>query len=204
MIEEFDKLYQKVYNEHSGTINPVYHGSQIKEEFILAWNELIPVIENTPGTFTFLEIGAYRGLWPLMLSFVCEALQKPFEYTTVTWIDQDPNNQGIFKVKQYYEDNQLQFNLKNRNSQLEETLNTLSSNYDVVFIDADHRYDGVLKDIKLYSPLATQLLMFHDIRPKAINSSCGVYQAIQDSGIVLDKEVVVDGGIMGIGLKYVQ
>ena len=34
MIEEFDKLYQEIYNEPPGVTNPVYHGSQIKEEFI--------------------------------------------------------------------------------------------------------------------------------------------------------------------------
>jgi hypothetical protein len=202
MIEEFDKLYQEIYNEPPGVTNPVYHGSQIKEEFILAWNELIQIVSNTEGIFTFLEVGAYRGLWPLMLSYVCKTLEKPFEYTTVTWLDQDPNNEAILKVKQYYDKNNLNFTLINKNSQLKETLEFVKGKYDVVFIDADHRYEGVLKDIQLYSSLATQLLMFHDIRPKETNSNCGVYQAIQDSNIILDKEIVVNGNLMGIGLKF--
>ena len=204
MIEEFDKLYQEVYKENPGNVNPVYHGSQIKEEFILAWNELIQIISNTKGVFTFLEVGAYRGLWPLMLSYVCKHLNKEFKYTTITWLDQDPNNQAILKVKEYYTDNGLEFNLINQNSQLDETLKFVNNEYDIVFIDADHRYNGVLKDIQLYSSLATQLLMFHDIRPKTTNPNCGVYQAIQDSNITLDKEIVVNGDIMGIGLKYVK
>ena len=204
MIEEFDKLYQEIYQESPGSINPVYHGSQIKEEFILAWNELIKMISSTEDTFTFLEVGAYRGLWPLMLSYVCKALDKKFEYTTVTWLDQDPNNDAILKVKQYYEDNGLKFNLINQNSQLDETLKLVKSQYNVVFIDADHRYEGVLKDIQLYSSLANKLLMFHDIRPKETNSNCGVYQAIKDSNITLDKEIIVNGSVMGIGLKYIN
>lgn len=203
MIEDFDKLYQEIYNENPGYINPVYHGSQIKEEFILTWNEIIKIIPNVEGVFTFLEIGAYRGLWPLMLSFVCKALDKEFEYTTITWLDQDPNNSAILKVKQYYEDNGLKFNLINQNSQLDETLKFVDSSYNVVFIDADHRYEGVLKDIQLYSSLANKLLIFHDIRPKEINPNCGVYQAIRDSNIVLDKEIVVNESIMGIGLKFI-
>jgi hypothetical protein len=203
MIEDFDKLYQKIYQEPPGTINPVYHGSQIKEEFILAWNELIQLISNSKEVFTFLEVGAYRGLWPLMLSFVCKALDKEFEYTTITWLDQDPNNDAILKVKQYYEDNGLKFNLINQNSQLDETLKLVNNSYNVVFIDADHRYEGVLKDIQLYSSLASKLLMFHDIRPKETNFNCGVYQAIQDSNITLDKEIIVNGNIMGIGLKFI-
>jgi hypothetical protein len=203
MIEKFDKLYQEIYQENPGIINPVYHGSQIKEEFILAWNELIQIISNTEGVFTFLEVGAYRGLWPLMLSFVCEKLEKEFEYTTVTWLDQDPNNEAILKVKQYYDKNNLNFTLINKNSQLEETLEFVKDKYDVVFIDADHRYEGVLKDIQLYNSLATQLLMFHDIRPKETNSNCGVYQAIQDFEITLDKEIVTNENTMGIGLKFI-
>lgn len=204
MIEEFDKLYTQVYGEHPGNSNPVYHGSQIKEEFILAWNELINVIQSVEGTFTFLEIGAYRGLWPLMLSYVCEHLDKPFEYTTVTWLDQDPNNRGIHKVVEYYTNKGLVFNLINKNSQTQEARDQLKSSYDVVFIDADHRYDGVKKDIELYADLSDTALMFHDIRPIQATAHCGVYQAIKDAGIILDKEIVVDGSKMGIGFKWNQ
>ncbi len=204
MIEKFDKLYKQVYNQLPGTSNPVYHGSQIKEEFTQAWDELKKLIENTEGTFTFLEVGAYRGLWPLMLSYVCESLDKPFEYTTVTWLDQDPNNRGIHKVFKYYEDKGLNYNLINKNSQTQEARDAVKDSYDVVFIDADHRYEGVKKDIELYSNLATKILMFHDIRPLTITSSCGVYQAIKDCEISLDKEIVVDGSKMGIGLKFIN
>ena len=204
MIEEFDELYAQVYKQHPGTIDPVYHGSQIKEEFILAWNKIIPLIESTDGTFTFLEIGAYRGLWPLMLAYVCNSLSKPFEYTTVTWLDQDPNNEGIHKVIKYYTDNKLTFNLVNKNSQTQEARDLLSASYHVVFIDADHRYEGVKKDIELYANLSSKALMFHDIRPVKLTQHCGVYQAIKDMGIVLDQEIVVDGTKMGIGFKWNQ
>lgn len=204
IIKEFDELYVQIYGEAPGTSDPVYHGSQIKSEFIEAWNTLIPIIENTEGTFTFLEIGAYRGLWPLMLSFVCQALDKPFEYTTVTWLEQDPNNDGIHKVVNYYNDNNLSFNLINQNSQIPTTLNSLQESYNIVFIDADHRYEGVMKDIEIYSPLASDLLMFHDIRPIKPTAGCGVYKALEDSNITLDKEIVVDGVKMGIGFKYIS
>ncbi len=204
MIEKLDKLYQEVYSQHPGNHNPVYNGSQIKEEFTQAWEELTNIIKGIDGTLTFLEIGAYRGLWPLMLSMVCEELNKPFEYTTVTWISQDPNNDGIHKVINHYKNNNLTFNLIDQNSQLPNALNSLEESYHIVFIDADHRYDGVMKDIKLYSPLASNLLMFHDIRPITPTSGCGVYKALEDSNITLDKEIVVDGEKMGIGFKYIS
>lgn len=204
MIEDFDKIYQQVYDQSPGTVDPVYYGSQIKSEFIQAWNELIGLIQKTEGTFTFLEIGAYRGLWPLMLSYVCESLGKSFEYTTVTWLDQDPNNEGIHKVFKYYEDRGLSYNLINKNSQTQEARDAVEDSYDVVFIDADHRYEGVKRDIELYSELATKVLMFHDIRPVLTTQDCGVFQAISDCGISIDKEIVVDGSKMGIGFSFVD
>ena len=47
------------------------------------------------------------------------------------------------------------------------------------------------------------MLMFHDIRPFVTNEHCGVYQAIQDSNIVLDEEISV-ADEMGIGIKYIK
>ena len=203
MIEEFYDLYRKVYKEEPGSADPIFHGSQIQAEFIRAWNILIETIDNSEGVFTFLEIGAYRGVWPLMLSYVCEKLGKQFEYTTVTWLDQDPNNSAIYNVVTHYREQGLVFNLINKNSQEDSTRDSLQDKYDVVFIDADHRYEGIIKDINLYSNLATKVLMFHDIRTKQVNNSCGVYQAIQDAGITLDTEIVTNENIMGIGLKFI-
>jgi predicted O-methyltransferase YrrM len=47
---------------------------------------------------------------------------------------------------------------------------------DLLFIDGDHRYDGVKKDWKMYSPLVAKggLVVFHDIVPHPIIPSCQV------------------------------
>ena len=58
-------------------------------------------------------------------------------------------------------------------------------------------------DIDKFSSLATDMLMFHDIRPFETNEHCGVYQAIQDSNSVLDEEISV-ADEMGIGIKYIK
>jgi len=203
MIKDFDKLYQEVFDVSLTPDNPTYHGAQIKEEFIQAWDELNKIILNCKSTFTFLEIGAYKGLWALKLAHICKNLNKNFKYTTITWLDQDPNNHEILKVKNFYKKNNLTFNLINSNSQDISTIKKLNKSYDVVFIDADHRYEGVLKDIELYSPLAKKLLIFHDIRPIISTSNCGVYKAIKDSNIILDKEIVTTEDKMGIGLKFI-
>lgn len=203
-MEEFDMLYHNIYPYSGGSGDPSYHGSQIKEEFKRAWDCIIEYIEDIPGVVSFLEIGAYKGLWPLMLSFICKKLDKKFNYTTITWLDQDYNNQDLLKIKEYYNQEGLKFKLINLNSQDPTSKSKLKSKYHIVFIDADHRYEGAKKDIELYSSLATKLLIFHDIRPIIPTSNCGVYKAIKDSSIELDKEIIVDGGKMGIGIKFIN
>jgi len=47
------------------------------------------------------------------------------------------------------------------------------------------------------------MLLFHDIRPIFTNSSCGVYQAVEEAEITLHEQIIVDGDWMGIGIHYV-
>ncbi len=45
--------------------------------------------------------------------------------------------------------------------------------YDVVFIDADHTYEGVLSDYENYGPLANMILAMHDINHPPDSSAYG-------------------------------
>ena len=49
---------------------------------------------------------------------------------------------------------------------------------DVLFIDADHRYEGVRRDYELYSPLVRDagLIAFHDIRPVVEDANTQVFR----------------------------
>jgi hypothetical protein len=79
-----------------------------------------------------------------------------------------------------------------------------SENYNIVFIDAGHKYEEAKNDINKFASLATDLLLFHDIRPIEAVSNCGVYQAIVDSNIKLDVEISVVDSEMGIGIKSIK
>jgi hypothetical protein len=72
----------------------------------------------------------------------------------------------------------------------------------MVFIDAGHKYHEAANDIEKFANLASDMLLFHDIRPIAANPNCGVYQAIVDAGIKLDEEISV-ADEMGIGIKFI-
>lgn len=182
-----------------------FNGSQIQDEFFRAW-ECIDLFykDKKPTHLSFLEIGAYKGLWALALAKFCEEKNITFEYATVTYMAQDPNNSPLYNVQEYYKTIEASFTLVNSPSQDPVALTQLpQTKYNIVFIDGDHSYDMVKQDIELYKPLASDMLLFHDIHPIFTNPSCGVYQAVEDAGILLDEQIIVDGQWMGIGIHYI-
>lgn len=108
---------------------------------------------------------------------------------------------------------QCRLELLRMDSQTEETVSYLKGllagrPIDFLFIDADHRYEGVKRDFELYSPLVRKggLIAFHDIKPN-----------VQDANTQVDRfwdELVARGhrveeivhspyrGYFGIGLLY--
>jgi hypothetical protein len=196
-------LLDKVNTLYAGLIGPDienYHGSQNRTEF----NDCIEYMDRRireidDKEIWFLEIGAYKGLWALAFNILCNENNKIPKYVTVTWISQDPNNQDLFKTQEYFRENGLFFKLIDANSTLETSLQRVTAvreSYHVVFIDGDHAFSSVMKDIKNYAPLASNLLIFHDTNTK----DCGVHKAIQKSGVKLNVRISY-GDIMGIGIQ---
>lgn len=204
--------------------NPDYSDSQNSSEFLDAWkyiHEKISSIEKKE--ITFLEIGADKGLWSIMFFAVCKSLGKIPAYTTATLIEDDNQhyqnmgfsmdnflnysyrNKNIYKVQDFYSQFGYEYNIINGNSQEDATRSKVESfhnDYDIVFIDGDHTYNGVMKDIEFYAPMCKGLLIFHDILPRERKLHyIQVYPAIVDSNISLDVEFIHDGNLMGIGIK---
>lgn len=81
---------------------------------------------------------------------------------------------------------------------------------DFLFIDGDHRYDGVKRDYELYMPLVRPggLIAFHDIRPSTYDRTAEVYrlwEEIKSSGAICE-EIVHEpySGRYGFGLLTKQ
>jgi hypothetical protein len=207
---DYESLIYKTYSEivsHVSNGRPCdvgFNGSQKPYEFFNAWKVIQKQLKEVEHP-TMLEIGAYKGLWAIAFFEWCRLNNKVAEYYTVTWLNQDPNNNDILKVQKYYTDLGFIFKIFNNNSQLSTTKDEVIAEiptFNFVFIDADHSYEGSKKDIELYSSLATNILGFHDIRPKIGYDKMDVYRAIIDSNITFDKEFICDDTHMGIGLKY--
>jgi len=200
IIESYSKIHNLI--SYTNGIEVSFEGSQKQKEFFTAWNLISDFYSKNPvKELSFLEIGAWKGLWGIALAEFCRLKNIKGTYATVTMIDQDPNNQFLFKSLDYINSLNLETYLINENSLLESSFQKIinyKSQFNIVYIDADHSYEAVTLDIKNYAPLAKDMLIFHDIRP----SGHSVDKAIKDSNITLDEEIHFGDNGMGIGIKY--
>jgi len=202
----YSSIHSQVY--YTNDNNPSFEGSQRQSEFFKAWDTISKFYNNkNPKKLTFLEVGAWKGLWGIAFAEFCKEKNIIGNYVTITLIAHDSNNIPLYKSIDYINKQpNMSANLIDLNTFDNNALSEVQkyyTDYNIVFIDAGHKYVEVKNDIDKFSNLATDLLMFHDIRPIIADENCGVYQAIQDSGITLDEEISV-ANEMGIGIKYIR
>ena len=206
IIEAYSTVHTKQFYTNDDA--PSFDGSQRQSEFFKAWKEIENFYKKSKvEKLTFLEVGAWKGLWGIAFAEFCKEKGIQGEYITITMISHDPNNQPLYRSIDYINNQPgMTASLIDMNTFSKDALNEVKKyhqTYNMVFIDAGHKYDEIKNDISKFSNLATDMLLFHDIRPMAVNEHCGVYQAIQDSNIVLDKEIAV-ADEMGIGIKFIK
>ena len=189
---EFDNLYKKVI--HNSVLKD-YNGTQNPGEFFGMWGILSQyIIQKKLKKVTFLEIGAYKGLWALMLSHICDKLNVDYEYTTVTALSQDSNN-DLVGINNYYIANKKSFNVIDKYSQDPTVVNDLKSKYNFVFIDGGRSYDEVFCDFMVYSKFCKSILFWHDIISKEVHKASG------DADIFMHGQFLVN---KGLGIHYVD
>jgi hypothetical protein len=203
-------LYSAIHSPITYTNGPEvsFEGSQKQVEFFSAWNHITEFYKDKELTnISFLEIGAWKGLWGLAFYEFCKMKNIKGSYTTVTMIDHDPNNRPLYKTIEFLTQNNFESNLINMNTfddRVVEEVYRCSNEFNIVFIDAGHKYEEVMNDIKKFSGFSKDLLMFHDIGPREVHPNFGVYQAIKDSNIELHWEIADNIDHMGIGIHYVN
>ena len=213
-------MFKTICENYSLVHNPVtitnddsisFDGSQIQSEF---FPTLVEIVNNFKlkghynDELTFLEVGAWKGLWGMAFVEICKELGVKGKYVTLTMIDQDPNNQPLYKTIDWINQQpNMTAELIDSDTMAENALDLVlekGKSFDVVFIDAGHKYHEVMNDIEKFAPLADSMLLFHDIKPINTTINCGVYEAICNSDIKLDKEISVLNDQMGIGIKFIK
>ena len=208
IIDAYNTIQDDAYITYNNSDEVSFDGSQIQQEFFEAWNYISEYYNaKKPKILKFLEVGAWKGLWGIAFTEFCKINKIKGEYVTITMMSHDPNNRHLWDTLKYINQQPQQnatlidMNTFNEDALSEVTKN--NTNYNIVFIDAGHKYEEAKNDISKFSSLATDLLLFHDIRPKKATEHCGVYQAICDAGINLTKEISTTDLQMGIGIKYI-
>lgn len=206
--QQIIQIYSQIHAPilYTNDLEVSFEGSQIQREFFMAWNYITEYYKKNPSdNISFLEVGAWKGLWGIAFCEFCKLHKIKGSYLTLTMIDQDPNNQPLYNTIEYINTQGITAKLINMNTLDPNSLPAVlkySKSFNIVFIDADHRYEAVMSDISKFADLADDILLFHDIRPKEVMKNYGVYQAIVDSGLVLDEEIVTNENGMGIGIIY--
>lgn len=201
IIESYSRVQTPITYTNGEEIS--FEGSQKQKEFFKAWDSISKYYTQNPtDEITFLEIGAWKGLWGIALAEFCKLKNIKGKYITVTMLDQDPNNQFLFKSLEYIDSLGLETHLINEDSLSDKALSKVldyKNQFDIVYIDADHSYSSVISDIKNFAPLAKDILVFHDINPPHGD----VYRAIEDSNVSLDEKICFGFEGMGVGIKYI-
>ena len=213
-------MFKTICENYSLVHNPVtitnddsisFDGSQIQSEFFPTLEEIVNNFKlkgHYNDELTFLEVGAWKGLWGMAFVEICKELGVKGKYITLTMIDQDPNNQPLYKTIDWINQQpNMTAELIDSDTMVENALDLVlekGKSFDVVFIDAGHKYHEVMNDIEKFAPLADSMLLFHDIKPINTTANCGVYEAICNSDIKLDKEISVLNDQMGIGIKFIK
>lgn len=127
------------------------------------------------------ELGVFKGetTFYLMNRFPDLELYGIDLWKSVTWGDESDEGYrtyGKFPLNTYYEDvmkfSEQYHRLTILRMDTAETALLFPDNYfDFVFIDADHTYEGVKKDIEAWLPKVSKFLVGHDIHMSGVNKA---------------------------------
>lgn len=144
---------------------------QIPEEY----SQLLTFFKNS-NIKNYLELGvALGGSFFLNSIFLQKSLVKShcvdsLAYKDVPWVQQtyEKINAKVKRLKEYFPSKEFIFT----NATTDDFFKTNTQNYDCIFIDADHEYEGVMKDYRNSLKFITTggYLIFHDIS----NTNTGV------------------------------
>jgi predicted O-methyltransferase YrrM len=184
--------------------SPAIRPQQITSEFL----ELANLVKDQQCK-CLLEIGTYRGGTLFVFSQIAAA------NATIISVDMSMTAMGnLYRacqkplLRRFIRKGQVLFLLR-KDSHRPETLAGIKEalqgkKLDFLFIDGDHRYEGVRRDFEMYSPLVRSggLLAFHDIAQSGELEVCKFWDEVKQKYTY--KEIIHQSGkgAAGIGVLW--
>ena len=132
-------------------------------ELPFSWSWYL-LIKSMPETFTFLEIGVYKGRVLALVQMVANMLAKNVKIYGITPLDGNATDKySEYEKTDYLQSIKKSYQISNSTfkntkiiigySQKEDIIRKASEvQYDIIFIDGCHDYDIVCSDITNYTP----------------------------------------------------
>jgi len=158
------------------------HGQILPEEGLL----LAELASKVPSDQLIVELGSFKGKSSCYLAAGAKAGGGAIVYAVDLWTKAPWEEYADPEVEVAWTDNIGHLGLVGRAIQVKSDTVEAAQQFDhgvgLLFIDADHSYDGVCRDIEAWAPRVNEdgVMAFHD----AASDEWGVAQAIRDKLLV--------------------
>lgn len=158
-------------------------------------NELEHIFDLIRGCESYLEIGTAEGNSMYVLAHALKTNAR-ITYVDLAENHTKPHREKIIsdlEAKGYY------ITPVHGNSHDPEVIMKANGRYEVVLIDAGHRYDDASQDAKNYGPMATKYIIFHDINIPGVREAFDKYKEAHNlSGYTISNSETFGFGILEI------
>ena len=152
------------------------------------------IVEDMPDTFTFLEIGVFRGQTLALIQLLAKMSGKSVNVVGVTPLD---TTDGHWDSDYEADINLIHYKFGLEQPTIIKGLSTdpdiinfvKQSTFDIVYIDGGHSYEVAKSDIEHYAPLASKYLVIDDCA-NDLNIPFGMFAGIDSvTKAVKDSEI---------------
>lgn len=141
-------------------------------DIVQQYDELEHIFNLIQGCESYLEVGTAEGNSLYVLSHALRPNSK------ISFVDLgEPHTlqkrtEALVKINNAHNIHQI---LGDSHALQTIARANMYGDYDVVFIDAGHRYEDVVLDAALYGPMAKKFIIFHDVQMPAVNLAFNWY-----------------------------